>query len=152
MLVVVLIIFRLKIKQPIKDLGFPYGKFLKIFFLCALPVFFLVRLFVCVKFHGYFFIWMEYILNSLVVAPVAEEIAFRGILYTPFRRKYGPAGAILITALFFMVCHEETTLRGNFGLFLYGVLFAWSYERKQSMLYPIILHSLVGIPYLFRGR
>jgi membrane protease YdiL (CAAX protease family) len=68
-----------------------------------------------------------------LVAPAVEETLFRGIAYAPFRRKYGPTKAVVITALLFFTSHPNLNITSLF----YGLLFGWLYERTQSL--PIIV-------------
>jgi membrane protease YdiL (CAAX protease family) len=75
-----------------------------------------------------------------LLAPVAEEIFFRGILYGFFRR-WGMAAALIISTSLFALAH----FRGPgipFTQLIGGILFAASYEREKSLLAPITIHIL----------
>lgn len=74
-----------------------------------------------------------------VVAPVVEEIIFRGYLY-PVLKKYSGATAALITSsVLFSLVHL------NMGLFipitLMGILMAKLYDKTGSLWAPIIAHA-----------
>jgi membrane protease YdiL (CAAX protease family) len=75
-----------------------------------------------------------------LVAPLAEEIFFRGILYG-FFRKWGIPTAMILSTLLFVLSHSSgyslpvTQLIG-------GILFAISYEIEKNLLVPITIHSL----------
>jgi hypothetical protein len=75
-----------------------------------------------------------------LVAPVAEEIFFRGILYGYMRRFSVPL-AVSMTTLMFALCHAR-----NAGIPLFqivgGLVFALAFERSKSITAPIIIHSL----------
>ncbi len=74
-----------------------------------------------------------------VVAPVAEELVFRGLLYRAARSRWGALGAAVITSLFFGVVHWEPW--SLFGLVGLGLLMCWLYERTGSLLTPILAHG-----------
>ena len=75
-----------------------------------------------------------------IVAPLAEEIFFRGILYGFFRR-WGILTAMILSTLLFVLSHSSvqplpiTQLIG-------GILFAVSYEVEKNLLVPITIHTL----------
>ena len=75
-----------------------------------------------------------------LVAPVAEEIFFRGVVYGFFRR-WGTPLAILSSTLVFVWAHPVfpglpiTQVVG-------GVVFAVAYEREKSLLSPMVIHAL----------
>ncbi|MBF0223879.1 MAG: CPBP family intramembrane metalloprotease [Desulfobacterales bacterium] len=78
-----------------------------------------------------------------IIAPIAEEIFFRGIIYG-FLRQFGIIFAILFTTLIFAFAH------GNFSIIPViqiagGLIFAVSYEVEKKLLVPIIIHSLGNI-------
>jgi membrane protease YdiL (CAAX protease family) len=74
------------------------------------------------------------------IAPIAEEIFFRGILYGFFRRWGIVAAMILSTAIFF-IAHNNAGFPQCVG----GILFAMSYESEGSLMTPIVIHSLGNI-------
>jgi membrane protease YdiL (CAAX protease family) len=77
---------------------------------------------------------------GVLVAPVAEEILFRGFLYGVLKRYLGGIGAALLTAMLFAAIHMNlTSLPGLFVLAL-GLIFA--YERSGSIFVPIGMHAL----------
>ena len=75
-----------------------------------------------------------------IIAPVAEEIFFRGLLYGFFRR-WGIAAALIISTLLFVLSHPL-----NQGLPVIqavgGLVFAVSYEKEGTLLAPITIHVL----------
>lgn len=74
-----------------------------------------------------------------VLAPVAEEIFFRGLVYGYFR-KWGVALALIASTALFTLAHP---LRG-FPLtqMVGGLLFALAYEKEKNLFVPIIVHVL----------
>lgn len=75
-----------------------------------------------------------------LIAPVTEELFFRGVLYGYFRR-WGAVAAILLSTLAFVLAHPVfpaipiTQVVG-------GLLFALAYEVEKNLMVPITLHSL----------
>jgi len=72
-----------------------------------------------------------------LIAPVAEEFFFRGILYG-FLRRWGAVFAIFSSTLIFTVAHPNVSIIQITG----GILFAVSYEKEKNLLVPIIIHTL----------
>jgi uncharacterized protein len=75
-----------------------------------------------------------------VVAPLAEELFFRGMIYPVMRRRWGPTGAISLNALVFALAHFIPILMP--GLFFVGLILAWVRERSGSVWPGILLHML----------
>jgi uncharacterized protein len=87
---------------------------------------------------------------AIVIAPVAEEIFFRGILYPTIKQLGFPRTALWGTSLLFAAIHL------NFSAFLPLVLFAAIlavlYEKTNNLLSCIIAHSIfnaAGVLLLF---
>jgi membrane protease YdiL (CAAX protease family) len=81
-----------------------------------------------------------FFLMGAIIAPIAEEIFFRGILYG-FFRKWGILTALILSTLFFVLPHTT----GNsipLTQLIGGILFAASYEREKNLLVPMTIHSL----------
>ncbi len=75
-----------------------------------------------------------------VVAPLAEEIFFRGMLYPVLRRRWSVAPAIVINGLLFSLIHLIPPLLP--GLFFVGMVLAWVRERSGSLIPCILLHAM----------
>jgi membrane protease YdiL (CAAX protease family) len=73
------------------------------------------------------------------VAPVAEEIFFRGLLYGFFRR-WGTLPAVILSTAFFALAHSLRSL--PLTQIVGGLLFALAYEVEGSLLVPITIHVL----------
>jgi membrane protease YdiL (CAAX protease family) len=72
-----------------------------------------------------------------LVAPVVEEVLFRGILYGFFRR-WGIFLALVMSTLFFVLAHQAVHIVQITG----GIIFAVSYEKEGHLMVPILIHSL----------
>jgi membrane protease YdiL (CAAX protease family) len=76
-------------------------------------------------------------LAVVVSVPIIEEIWFRGLLYTPMRREIGRWPAIVFLSLIFAAAHG---VDWPVNQFLGGLIFAWAYEKRRSLVAPILLH------------
>lgn len=72
----------------------------------------------------------------VLLGPFVEEIIYRGFLYSPFRKKYGPLGAIIITSLFFGLAHSALSP------FLISIFLTTLYEKTESIISTFVAHSV----------
>ncbi len=72
-----------------------------------------------------------------IIAPIAEEIFFRGIIYGFFRR-WGIMVALILSTLIFFAAHPK----GNLFQLVGGILFALAYQKEKKLMTPIVIHSL----------
>lgn len=79
------------------------------------------------------------ILMAVVVAPVAEEVLFRGYFYGVIRRYGGRIPALLTSSLLFAAIHVH--LPSMPGLFLLALSLCLLYERTGSLWGPITMHA-----------
>jgi membrane protease YdiL (CAAX protease family) len=79
-------------------------------------------------------------LSGVVIAPIAEEIVFRGYLYKAFRDRFRPSYAIVLSAALFSAIHFELLAAAQ--LFVIGVVCAYVYEETGNLMAPITLHVL----------
>jgi len=83
---------------------------------------------------------LAFFLVGGIVAPAAEEVFFRGILYG-FLRRWGIALALVLSTGAFALTHN---LGHGFPLtqVVGGLLFAVAYELEKTLLVPITIHCL----------
>ncbi|HEY2995351.1 MAG TPA: type II CAAX endopeptidase family protein [Methylomirabilota bacterium] len=79
------------------------------------------------------------VLATVVLAPIFEEVIFRGVLYGSLRARLGMWPALVLSALVFALAHGYG-VAGFASVFLSGGLWAWSYERTRSLLPAIAAH------------
>lgn len=87
------------------------------------------------------------LIHSIVyisVAPIIEEIIFRGCFYPPLRQKFGAKLAIVTSSIIFSIWHLGAGLNGLIDIFIIGVLLAYVYEKTRSLIPPIIAHGIVN--------
>ena len=73
-----------------------------------------------------------------LLAPVAEEIFFRGFLYAGLETRLGPLRAGWVSALLFALAH--VTPLAMPPVFLMGLVFAYLFRRYHSIWPSIVLH------------
>jgi hypothetical protein len=82
----------------------------------------------------------------VVVAPIFEEIFFRGFLFQGIRySRLGPIGAIGITSFFWAIIHLQYGIYGIATVFALGLLFGIARLKTDSIHLLMVMHSLVGI-------
>jgi membrane protease YdiL (CAAX protease family) len=80
------------------------------------------------------------ILLAVVVAPVAEELAFRGYLYGVIKRYFGAVPALVLSGSLFAWSHLN--LLAFFPLLVLASAFALAYELSGSLLVPMTMHAV----------
>lgn len=78
--------------------------------------------------------------SAILVAPLYEEIVFRGYLYPLFKRYCGISFSILMTSVLFALVHGHAPSLAP--LFVLAVCFTLAYEISGSLLVPLLMHSL----------
>lgn len=74
-----------------------------------------------------------------LLAPVVEEMLFRGIILRSFLHQYPSRPAIAGSAFIFGLAHLN--LYQFVTAFLFGLVAGWLYERSRSLWPPILLHA-----------
>ncbi len=90
------------------------------------------------------------ILLLVIVAPLTEELLFRGLILRGFLSHYGPGKAVLASAALFALFHVNPWQFMSAASL--GVLFAWWFVRTRSLVPCLLGHALSnGLP-LIVGR
>ena len=76
----------------------------------------------------------------IIAAPIIEEIVFRGLFYKTLKNFIPFVQASIISSLIFAIIHEN--ILSLTILFLLSLYLTWIYERTNSILYPILTHSI----------
>ena len=85
-------------------------------------------------------------LTFVIVAPVGEEIMFRGFLFRGWVRSERAAiPAILVISLLFAAIHVQYDWFGILGVFFIGLLLAVARWRSGSTLLTILMHLLANL-------
>lgn len=81
--------------------------------------------------------------GTCLLAPVLEEMLFRGVILRSFLLQYPRWPAMLCSAMVFGLAHMN--MYQFVVAFLLGVLLAWLYERTRSLVPGIALHAANNI-------
>ena len=90
-------------------------------------------------FESDFGIWGG-ILRVVILAPVVEELIFRGVIFSGFQRNYHAFWAVFFSALLFALFHLNPWQFGP--TFLLGLILGWVRLRTGSLLAAIFTHAL----------
>jgi membrane protease YdiL (CAAX protease family) len=85
---------------------------------------------------------LPFIFSAVILAPLTEEIFFRGFLYSGLRQRYGWVKSMLLSSAVFAVFHLQ--LVALIPTFLLGCVLAFTYERARSIWPGVILHLMVN--------
>ena len=86
------------------------------------------------------------LLAIVVVAPIFEEIFFRGFLFQGIRySRLGPMGAIGITSFLWAIIHLQYDIYGITTVFALGILFGIARLKTDSIHLVMVMHSLAGL-------
>lgn len=85
--------------------------------------------------------WILLFFLIACLAPVIEEIVFRGILQNAIKRKAGPWAGIFLSACIFSFLHPQLPL-GFLPVMVLGIVFGMLAEARKSLVPSIIAHSL----------
>lgn len=88
--------------------------------------------------------------GAVVTAPIAEELLFRGMMFSALRKRLPLWPAAGISSLLFALNHFEPSLEGYLLMLLVitplGMFLAWIYERRGTLVVPILAHALFNLP------
>ncbi len=77
---------------------------------------------------------------AILLAPLAEELLFRGIVYPAIKQNGWPRAAWLVTSFVFALTHANAMTFAS--LFMLSMALIWLYERTGNLIAPIVTHSL----------
>lgn len=85
-------------------------------------------------------VWFFFV--GAIVAPLVEEIFFRGFLFQGFRQKYGWLPALLLSSALFSLAHLDPV--SLIPTFILGCVLAYVYHRSNSVWPGIIFHAAIN--------
>jgi membrane protease YdiL (CAAX protease family) len=97
------------------------------------------------------------IVYAIVIAPLHEELFFRGILFRGARDRYGLGAGLIASGLGFALIHYleaawQDTLLLMGVMFFNGVALAWWYDRRRVLVAPVVAHmvfNVIGLTLIF---
>ncbi len=81
-----------------------------------------------------------FVFLALVLAPVAEELLFRGVLLPALSRRFGIGTAIVVSSVLFALMHMHVP--GLVPLFMLSIALSVAYIYTQSVIVPIVMHMV----------
>jgi membrane protease YdiL (CAAX protease family) len=78
-----------------------------------------------------------------ILAPISEELFFRGLIYNWCRQRWGIWVSALLSSAWFALGHIDS-LGVAVSSFLMGVVIAWVYERTKSLWLAIAIHIITN--------
>lgn len=80
----------------------------------------------------------------VIGAPVAEELLFRGFIYTALRERWGLRTALVLTSGLFAAMHLDPT--GLYALLVLpsAVVLTWLREQTGGIAAPMVLHGVIN--------
>jgi membrane protease YdiL (CAAX protease family) len=97
------------------------------------------------------------LLAAAVIAPLWEELFFRGFTTTAWQRSAGARAAIVRGAIFFALVHVITLVGSDFGTAVrtaliafairlpVGLVLGWVFLRRRTLVAPIALHAAYNV-------
>lgn len=79
------------------------------------------------------------LLATVIVAPIVEEVVFRGLIYTRLKNGIPLILSAVISSIVFGLIHG--TVIWVIYTFIFGLILIWIFEKFQSLLACIILHT-----------
>ena len=87
-------------------------------------------------------------LSAIIVAPLVEEIIFRGYLYAVIKRYSGCVFAAITTSLLFAVVHGNLPV--IMPLLTLALILTLAYELTGCLWVPIVAHSLFNLTQVYQ--
>ena len=81
-------------------------------------------------------------LAVVIVAPIAEEVFFRGLIYRAIGGMYSPVWGMIISGFLFGLFHFNLGVLVPFSLI--GMLLAWGFQSTGSLIVPITVHFIIN--------
>jgi membrane protease YdiL (CAAX protease family) len=97
------------------------------------------------------------IVYAVVIAPLHEELFFRGVLFRAVRDRYGLGSGLIASGVAFALIHyldapwqDAVLLMGV--MFFNGIALGWWYERRGVIVAPVVAHmvfNVIGLSLIF---
>lgn len=81
-------------------------------------------------------------ISAIILAPIGEELFFRGFLFGALRRRFRFVIAAIISAVPFALVHD---LLFSPLLFVFGIVLAFVYERRGSLVSSMGAHAAFNV-------
>ncbi len=88
------------------------------------------------------FVLVSFVVLGVVIAPIGEELFFRGHLFRWSASRCGSTYAYVLTAAIFALLHANPS--GILNYVVLSVTLAWAYERWRILFVPIVAHATIN--------
>ena len=78
----------------------------------------------------------------VIIAPIIEEIIFRGLIYRVFKGLFGTFFGAFVSSILFSFVHLN--LLSFPYLFIFGIILCVYYEKENTIITPILMHSILN--------
>jgi uncharacterized protein len=96
---------------------------------------------------------LSFFIEAVILAPIAEELIFRGFLFRGLAAsRLGVGGAIVITSILWAAGHTDRTWLGYVDLLPAGIALGWLRWRSDSTIPAFSvhgLHNIVSVVFVF---
>jgi len=83
-----------------------------------------------------------FLVSAVLVAPLSEEVFFRGFLFAGLRQRHGWVAALLLSSAIFAVFHLQPA--ALIPTFLLGCVLVFIYQMSGSLWPGILLHFFIN--------
>lgn len=153
------LVWRLGFRRPLRDVGLGFGdwRFGLKFVAIAVPLLVVPLVFAGSRMPDVqseyplsrtpdggpqILLWLE---ATYLLYYLGWELFFRGFLILGTRARLGDVGAIGLSMLVTTAIHLGKPAGEVWGAVLVGIVFGWLTIRTRSILWPLVLHAVVGI-------
>ena len=77
---------------------------------------------------------------AVIIAPMAEEFIFRGVLFSSIHKLGWPKCAWIVPSLLFALIHNNAPI--FLPLFFFALALTWLYQKTGGLLAPMLAHAL----------
>lgn len=81
------------------------------------------------------------VVTMVILAPLLEEILFRGLILGSCKERFGSVWALLISATLFAIAHFSAPIQVIYA-FVIGLILGYIYIRTHSLITVMIIHAL----------
>ena len=84
-------------------------------------------------------------LGIIILAPVTEELIFRGVLFKAISdARPGPIGAVILTSVIFTASHYQYGILDLIPIFIGAFYWGWVRYKTGSTILPIVMHMFAN--------
>lgn len=82
-------------------------------------------------------------LSTIILAPIAEEVFFRGMLHQAIRKRLTFVPGVVLSSFVFAIVHVIPIVIPS--IFVLAILLAVFYERERNLWVPVIAHTTFNV-------